>query len=254
MTEIPLLFKTICLNILRATNFPAARGRPRIIEREEILNEIWNILRGGMQWRMLKPISCSWKTVFYYFTQWTKQNLFKNAYQHLLKIRQKTRRDAYHIIDSTYIKNVYGIDCIGRNPSDRGRNATKMSALVNDEGIPISVVFVKGNKNDVITLQETLDAVLVPKIKDKIPFMGDKGYPSKKNSQIVTNAGYLDRISRRKHKVGRRQNKKRCTVEHTFSWIDKYRRLIMRFDKKITAFEAFTFIALSSILSQRILK
>ena len=152
MNKIPHLFETICLNILRAENFVSSSGRPRRADFKEILNCIWIVLRTGMPWRMLQTVNIKtpWNTVFYYFSAWSKCQLFKKAYKFLLKIRQKSRKkDEYHIIDSTFIKNVYGIDCVGRNPTDRGRKATKMSALVNDEGMPISIVFLKANCHDV---------------------------------------------------------------------------------------------------------
>lgn len=251
--EIPFLFKTICENLLRAEHAPKGVGRRRIIPHSVLLHEIWKMAKTGMQWRMLKPPTCSWKTVHHYFSIWSHEHVFKRAYIILLKLwyRRRVKGDRLHIIDSTYIKNVYGIDCVGRNPTDRGRKATKMSAIVNDEGMPISIQFMRGNCSDTTTVGAALQGRMIKPLKQHIPFMGEKGYPSRANSLLVTSHGYLDRISRKLHTIGARQNAKRCTVEHTFSWIDKYRRLILRYDKYIQNYESFTYISIGSILSNR---
>ena len=39
------------------------------------------------------------------------------------------------IIDSTQVKNVYGVDVVGRRHADRGRNSTKVSLLTNFRGL-----------------------------------------------------------------------------------------------------------------------
>ena len=51
--------------------------------------------------------------------------------------------------------------------------------------MPISIVFLKANCHDATTVQQTIDAMMIQKPTNKIPFMGDKGYPSKKNSKII---------------------------------------------------------------------
>ena len=52
--------------------------------------------------------------------------------------------------------SIYGRDCIGRNPTDRGRNATKVSALVDQDGLPLSLVFFPANHSDYKTVDGTL--------------------------------------------------------------------------------------------------
>ena len=49
------------------------------------------------------------------------------------KYRQHTQNPL--IIDSTQVKNVYGVDVVGRNHADRGRNSTKVSLLTDFRGL-----------------------------------------------------------------------------------------------------------------------
>jgi hypothetical protein len=44
-------------------------------------------------------------------------------------------------IDTSFVKKIYGRDCVGRNPTDRGRKATKLSALVAADGVPLALAF-----------------------------------------------------------------------------------------------------------------
>ena len=59
-------------------------------------------------------------------------------------------------MDSSMTKNQYGIDCIGRNPTDRGRNATKISTLCDQNGVTISIHSSPANIPGVSLLESTL--------------------------------------------------------------------------------------------------
>ena len=84
-----------------------------------------------------------------------------------------------------------------------------------------------------------------------IEIFADKGYDSKKNRKWCDHYNVKDRIARRKSKVGKRSNAKRVIIEHSYSWLDKYRRLIQRYDASIKIYEAFTFVALGNMLASR---
>ena len=51
----------------------AGRGRPCTHSKREILDGIFYIVRGGIQWRMIPNDLPPWKTVYHYFRLWTKQ-------------------------------------------------------------------------------------------------------------------------------------------------------------------------------------
>jgi hypothetical protein len=77
-------------------------------------------------------------------------NFFLNAYEDLiyLKIRPIS---SIKVVDTTFVKNVFGR---GSNPFDRGRKATKVSAIVDHKGVPLT--YTKPNKNYSRTLFHTL--------------------------------------------------------------------------------------------------
>src|SRR4029079_5938071 len=51
-------------------------GRPIAIDRREIINGIFYVLRSGCSWRMLPHDLPKWQTVYDYFRQWQRQGLW----------------------------------------------------------------------------------------------------------------------------------------------------------------------------------
>src|SRR3954469_20564339 len=54
-----------------------ARGRPRSVALREILDAIFDVLRGGVPWRVLPDGFPCWKTAFHYFRQWRLSGLWE---------------------------------------------------------------------------------------------------------------------------------------------------------------------------------
>jgi hypothetical protein len=126
---------------------------------EKVLDEILYILwTGGAPWRSLNAKGAShFQTVHGHFMAWARKGVFKRAYAIALRLtRRKGRRNQYYCIDTTFIKSIYGQDCVGRNPTGRGRNATKLSAMVVSSGLPVSLAFFPANVHDVHTVDGTL--------------------------------------------------------------------------------------------------
>jgi len=208
-----------------------------------------HILWTGAPWRSL---GSGYSTVHGTFMKWSRIGVFETAYRALLRLerRQTARRCTFHCIDSTFVKNIYGRDCIGRNPTDRGRKATKVSALVDQDGIPISLRFFPANISDQVTVRETLQHA--PRPRRGTPLYADKGYDSHNNRCIMRSFGYVERISRRRQHTHRLVNRRRNVVERTFSWLDKCRRLLVRYDSTIIAYEGWTWLGCIRILGRRI--
>ena len=66
--------------------------------------------------------------------------------------------------------------------------------------------------------------------------------------------GLKDRIFRRKTKTVRRTNAKRIVVEHTFAWLDQYRRLLLCYEQTPQTYLAFAIIAMGNLISRRLVR
>lgn len=238
-------------------HFPESRvGRPRKNSTAECIEYIYTILRTGVQWCNL---SCngSYKTINNIFHKWNRAGIFEISYKHFLGIYIKRRQDASkpikkHIIDTTFVKNIYGTDCIGRNPTDRGRNASKLSVITDDIGVALAVSAYPANRNDCITLEDTINKMLIPEIDTKnILFLADKGYDTSTCRQCVVKLQYIDGIYRKgKNSDNATTNDSktgRYVIETSFAWLDLYRHIYVRYDRTIRAYIGMTFLALFCI-------
>ena len=250
MIEHSRLFKEL-VRIEVLERFPGMlRGRPRILTFDDAYDGIMRVLRTGMQWRELSTPSSSYITVFKTMHKWIKGGVFRTAYGRLLKLYRRTRTPKHYCIDSSFVKNVYGIDCTGRNPTDRGRRATKLSVLVDDLGVPVSLVTSPGNVSDMRLFTPVMDSAMTP-LQSGAEVFADKGYDSRANREDCRRRGMRDRIFRRRSVNGQRTHAKRGVVERFFAWHDKYRRLLVRYEKKVLVYENLTLIAIGTLLERR---
>jgi putative transposase len=153
------------------------------------------------------------------------------------------------------IKNVSGVDYLGRNPTDRGRMATKMSMICATAMVPVSCTFYGANIADVTTTEASVDAINCRIKKDSRytnVLIGDKGYVSKK----VARALDLKRITmltpKKKNSKDRNRMsdknksmlKRRHRVENTFCRFDKFKRLHCRVDRHLCNYIALNQLAM----------
>lgn len=61
-----------------------------------------------------------------------------------------------------------------------------------------------------------------------------------------------NQVSRKKTTTPKEVNRIRIAVEHTFGWIDKYRRIILRYDGLVAHFRSFHCLAISKLISTRL--
>ena len=231
--------------------FPSnVRGRPRKLKFDDAFDCILDVVRTGMQWRRLRPEHCSYITVFKTMHKWASAGVFRTAYIRLLELYSRRRRPKYYCIDSSYVKNVYGRDCTGRNPTDRGRRASKLSTIVDDMGIPHTFHAAPGNTSDQRLLEPLLSQMLVPPVPAAEMF-ADKGYDSARNRAHCREYGLRDRIFKRRTINGPRTHAKRGVIERFFSWHDKYRRLLVRYEQGIGIYLEMTYLAAGNLLANR---
>ena len=248
-----LLFKRL-VEIETKRQFPLqVKGRPRIITFDQAYEGILRILTTGMQWRHLDTNGISYITVFKTMHKWVEKDVFRTAYIRLLNLYRRKRRPRYFCIDSTFVKNVYGSDCVGRNPTDRGRKATKVSAVVDDIGVAHGLHFCPANLSDMKLFEPTMASLFTCLDQGK-ELYADKGYDSAANRETCQRYGMRDRLFRRRTTNSRRTHAKRGVVERFFSWIDKYRRLILRYERSVSLYEALTLMACGILLEKKLKK
>src|SRR4028118_1687253 len=56
------------------------RGRPRTLDRRQIVNAIFYLLRTGCQWRLLPRDMPSWSTVYVFYRRWRLDGTWLKRY------------------------------------------------------------------------------------------------------------------------------------------------------------------------------
>jgi putative transposase len=87
---------------------PDPAGRPLEIERREIVNAIFYVLRSGCPWRYLPHEFPVWETVYSYFRDWKQDGTWERLHSCLRRdLRSRMGRDpepSAAIIDSQSVK------------------------------------------------------------------------------------------------------------------------------------------------------
>jgi transposase len=148
-----------------------------------------------------------------------------------------------------------GGQATGPNPTDRGKKGTKRSLLTDGNGIPLAICVAGANAPDCTILIDTLRAVVVepPAPSEDAPAEDhlqhlclDKGYDYGFVEEIALDFGYTPHIrARGEEKKEKQEGKKprRWVVERTHSWINRFRRLLVRWEKKQANYLAFLQLA-----------
>jgi transposase len=87
---------------------------------------------------------------------------------------------------------------------------------------------------------------------ERVPLFADRGYDSRHNRLVCAEYGLPDRIFRRKTKTTRRTNARRIVVEHSFAWLDQYRRLLRLYDHTPTKYLNWVFLALGHQIGKKL--
>lgn len=141
------------------------------------------------------------------------------------------------------------------------KNGSKRHILVDGNGIPLSIVLTGANIHDVKKIQEVLDTVVVERPQwTGLPLenlCADKGYFGEPALEIIVLRGYNPHVVSRgeeKKDIESSPDKKarRWVVERVFSWLNRFRKLLVRYEKKATNYIGLLMFACSFICFRQI--
>ena len=150
----------------------------------------------------------------------------------------------------------------GPTPTDRGKLGTKRHVLTDGQGIPLSVVITAANTHDMKAAINTLDNIVVKrrpskKYKEKQNLYLDKGYDFQEIENGVIKKGYLPHIRHRGEQSitnhHHRHPARRWVVERTNSWHNRFRKLLVRYEKKIENYFALVCLGCCILIYRRII-
>ena len=113
------------------------------------------------------------------------------------------------------------------------------------QGIPLAATLSAANVHDSRMLEATVDAV--PCItrprggprKRPVKLHADKAYDSRLSRQQLRRRSIVPRIARRGRESSARLGRHRWVVERTLAWLHRYRRLLIRYERRADIHRGF---------------
>ncbi|MGX7759525.1 IS5 family transposase [Streptomyces angustmyceticus] len=239
---------------------PQGGGRRRHGDRE-VLAAIIFVATSGCTWNQLPPgFGPSGVTAFRRFTEWTEARVWAKLHRLVLdELGAQGELDwSRCAIDSVSVRALKGGGLTGPNPTDRGKNGSKIHLIVDRNGLPLSLGVSAANLHDsqaLIPLVRGIPPIRSrrgPRRRRPDKLHGDKGYdyPHLRRWLSLRQIGH--RIARRGTESSQRLGRHRWVVERTVSWLSGCRRLHRRYERNPEHFLAFTAIAATLICHRRI--
>ncbi len=153
-------------------------------------------------------------------------------------------------------KRPLGGEKTGPNPTDRGKGGVKRSLLTEGHGVPIGLAVEGANRHDMKLVRATIESMNVehPEPTQEHPqgMCLDKGYDYEEVRDTLAEFGFTAHIRSRgeeaqalRREAGERA--RRWVVERSHSWLNRFRRILVRWDKKPQNYIAFLHFACALI-------
>ena len=239
-------------------------GRPPLDPRL-VFEGIVYVLRTGCQWKALPEERFgSASSIHKYFRLWSQKGVFVRLWRKGLAAYDDMEGIAWQwqSLDGGMVKAPLAQEAVGPNTTDRGKKGSKRSLLVDARGTPLSIVASGANVHDVKLLEPTLDQIVVERPPVQEPLREnlclDAGYAGEPARKAVEARHYVPHVRPRGEEVATKKRNpraraRRWVVERTHSWLNRYRKLLVRFEKTAVSFEGLLQLACALIVFRRII-
>jgi putative transposase len=237
---------------------PLGGGRPRRPDRE-CADAIFYVLRTGCQWKALNDTDLiPGSTAHDRFQEWVKAGVFLELWRLGVERFDELKGIDWEWLsmDGAMTKAPLGGEDTGRNPTDRGKQGTKRSLLTEGHGVPIGLAVEGANRHDMKLVRETIENIVVerPEPTEEHPqnVCLDKEYDYQEVRDTLLEFGFTAHIRSRGEKakeIAREAGKRarRWVVERTHSWMNRFRRILIRWEKEAENYIAFLHFACALI-------
>jgi transposase len=236
---------------------PPRRGRPWKDGRA-VLEAILFILHTGIQWEHLPKSFPPKSTVHDRLQLWSSNSAFRKLLAVVIRsLAQKGRIDLDQcFIDATFAPAKGGGEGVGLTRKGKG---TKVQLIVDGQGLPLGASLAAADVAEAHMVQQTLDLFSAQTQPERL--IGDKAYDSDELDETLAEMGLemiaphrRNRLPENKTQDGRplRRYRHRWIVERTIAWLGARRRLLVRWEKKLTNFMGFTLLGCLGLLLQRL--
>jgi putative transposase len=132
---------------------------------------------------------------------------------------------------------------------------------VDERGVPLSIVVTGANVNDGKRIDEVLSSIVVKRPRTPVRrnkhLCADAGYRSAEALRIIESHGYIPHVVDRKQEARTKQDQpwkkaRRWVVEVCHSWFNRFRKLLVRYEKLERSFMALNHLAAAIIALRKV--
>lgn len=232
-------------------------GRPRIPDRTVMSGIIFR-LRTGCQWKAIPRQFGSGATCHRRFQSWCATGVFRTIFAALVGYYDAQRGIDWQwaSLDSATVKSPKGGDCTGPNPTDRAKLGVKRHVMTDGRGVPLAAGITAANVHDKRACVPTIDAVVARHSRGPrrpVNLCLDKGYDYPDVDAAVRKRRIQPHIRRRgEDKRSCLSGKaRRWVVERTNAWHNRFRSLLVRWERKAVNYCGLVHLACGLIAYQQ---
>jgi transposase len=232
-------------------------GRPRKTDTRDVLDAVLYILRTGCQWRYLPVDFPPRSTVWRYFDEWRRNGTLDTIHD-LLRKKVRTAEKPYHprttaSVDSQSVDTTSGGEQRGRDNA-KNVDGRKRHIVVDSMGLLLAVLVTAASVDDGRAASELfarLDGQPISRVRRM--FADSKYHNMALYEWVEAKADYtMTIISRPEGKRGWVKLPIRWTVERTFAWLGRCRRLSKDRERSVLSSEAFIKLAMIQLMLHRL--
>lgn len=134
--------------------------------------------------------------------------------------------------------------------------------MVDERGVPLSIVLSAANTHDVKLLAATLDGIVVERPSESPPPQNlclDAGYVGEPAKREIEERGYVPHVRPRGEEIAEMDKNpdfkaRRWVVEVCHSWFNRFRKLLVRYEKMDRSYLGLLMLAASVIILRKIIR
>lgn len=132
---------------------------------------------------------------------------------------------------------------------------------MDEHGVPLSIAVSGANRHDVTQLQRVLDGIVIqrphPTARRPQHLCADKAYGGKPARQIMVDRNYIPHVKQRGEEIATKKKRpasraRRWIVESCHSWFNRFRKILVRYEKKTANYVALLHVAAAIICWRKI--